>query len=307
MCFLSPNPPFNYTVNRSSQRGQSAAPILVFLGIVTLSVIFFFVFTLPQCTGRQPAVTTLPQTAPVVPPKPVVPEPVVAPQPPPPTVVTPPKPFYMKSSQFLAALAERLNTGKLEEAMELMAPTVPQAKKEFFQKLFTTAGYKPASGENPWQEIGRISGQERWLLPLTKSSVVQNTPPQIPTTPAPASTNIATTTPAAPTAADSPLTNPSGISLTVGDPPPPPATDSAPPTPDPTPSATTPAAAATAASKAPELSIDLKLSREEGYQITGLRFSPELLQAQGSAMDRSLADSPDPLSISHDFVTEVLG
>ncbi len=250
------------TVNRSSPSGASAAPILVFLGIVALSVIFFFVFTLPQCSGRQTTVTSLPASpsTPAVPVTPV-PPPALETTPPPPTVVTPPKPFYMKSSQFLAALFEQLRTGKIDEARELMVSSVPQPKQDFFQKLFTTAGYHPASEGGGWQEVGRISGQERWLLPLAKSAV----------SPAPL--------------ADPTLT---GIGLTIGA-----------PTPIP--------AAAAAAAASPEISIDLKLTRDEGYQITGLHFSPSLLAAESATADRSLVDPPDPLSISHDFVAQVLG
>jgi outer membrane protein OmpA-like peptidoglycan-associated protein len=275
-----------------------------------LSVIFFFVFTLPQCNGKQTTVTTLPQPAPVPTPA-AAPLPAVAPVPtPPPTVVTPTKSFYMKSSQFLTALAERLRSAKVDEATELMAATVPQAKRDFFQKLFTASGYTPAAGSQPWREVGKISGQERWILPLTKSIQTAGSPavqgsPQSPDVPAP-------TTPPEP----GPLTSPSGISLTIGDPPP---ASPAPATPNiespatpvtnvqPTPAPQTPAASPNAATKATEMAVDLKLSREEGFQITGLHFSPALLAAEGASSDRSLVSPPDPLSISHDFISEVLG
>ncbi len=308
------NPLPSSAVNRPSQRGQSAAPLLVFLGIVLLSVIFFFVFTMPQGSGKQTTVTTLPQTVPV--PKPVAPPTAPVVVTPPPTVITPPKPFYMKSSQFLSALAEHLRAGKLDEAMELMAPTVPQAKQEFFKKLFTTGGYKPGSGENPWQEIGRMSGQERWQLPLSKSAVASVreapavTPPAVATLAAPP-----IPTPVTPVPVPPPGANESGITLTVGEPP---AVTPEPEIPAPTnpttlPGLTSPVSPVTApnamqsAAAAPTLALDLKLSREEGYQIMGLHFSSELLRTEGGSTDRSLADVPDPLSISHGFLTEVLG
>ena len=234
-------------MNRPLPRGQSAVPILVFLGIVTLSVVFFFAFTAPQCGGPRPAVATVPIKS--VPPPPVpkldapikpVPK-ITATEPP-----VPKRPFYMKSSQFLAAVAEKLATGKVAETLELIAPGVSTERKALYQQLFTS-GYKPTSSADPsaWKEIGRISGQERWELPLEA---------------------------------------PAKISLSSG--------DTAPPEPS----------APSTAPTLPKLYVDLKLSREEGYLITNLRFSPDL-----AGSDPALLDPPDPLTISHDFVTEVLG
>lgn len=212
----------------------------------------------------------------------------------------------MKSSQFLTALAERLRSGKVEETTELMAATVPQAKRDFFEKMFTTGGYIPVAGNQPWREIGKISGQERWILPLTKS-------PKSPAAPVEGAANPPPDAPP-PTAPPEPgpLTSPSGISLAIGDPasalpdlpkvdaPKPPVADQQ--------HAPGPQSPSTKASeKAPELAVDLKLSRDRGFEITGLHFSPELLAAEGAATDRSLASPPDPLTISHDFVNEVLG
>lgn len=238
-------------MNRSSQRGQAAAPIIVFVGIVTLSVIFFFVFTMPQCGGAKPA-TTAQNAGPkpvaiekpeLIAPTPVVPQPVTPAEPP-----KPQKPFYAKSSQFLAAVSEKIAVGKIDETLELMSPTIPEARKEFYKKLFAS-GFQPVAASSSWREIGRISGQERWALPLTKP-------------------------------ADSTVPSPTEI--------PPPAPGVAEEKP-----------------KAQELQVDLKLTREEGYQITGLRFSPALLAAAGST-DATLADAPDALVVSHDFITELL-
>lgn len=269
-------------MNRPSQRGQSAAPIIVFVGIVSLSVIFFFVFTMPTC-GKKPAVvsagTPPPAPAPVAPqPKPVVPE--VKTEPPTPVApVAPPKPFYMKSSQFLAAVSEKLAAGKVEETMDLLAPTVPAERRDFYKKIFTS-GYRPVSTAMPWKEIGRISGQERWALPLEipQSTAAVVTPP-----PAPA---LDPTAPLAPPTID------------------PPSLDPAAPAPVPTPD---PAKKEKEKQVSAELLVDLKLSREEGYQITGLRFSPDLLADAGGAGNAALVDSPDPLTISHDFIHELLG
>ncbi len=189
-----------------------------------------------------PAATPPAAKPPATNPAPVVPP--VAP-------VTPPAPaksFYLKSSQFLNAVAERLAAGKVAETLELLAPGIPQERTELYQKLFTS-GWRPVMASNPWKEIGRMGGQERWALPLElPAAVVQSTP---------------------------------------GD-------QSAPPSPTP-------------AAPLPEIEVDLKLSREEGYQITNIRFSPELLKASNTATTAALLDPPDPLSISHEFVSEVLG
>jgi OmpA-OmpF porin, OOP family len=235
----------NCPVNRSSQRGQSATPILVFVGIVSLSVIFFFVFTLPQCGGKQPPKTIPTVATPAKTGTPTTPTPVPVVNPlatPEPTIpVAPPKPFFMKSSQFLTAIAEKLTSGKATETLEWFAPSVAPAKRAFFEKVFA-AGYTPVTTESPWREIGRMSAQERWALLLQ-----------------------------APAAAAVP-----GV-----------APVSAP--------ATTP------------LEFDLKLTRENGYQITNVRFSPALMPLAGPNPEPGLVDAPDPLTISNQFITEVLG
>lgn len=298
-------------MNRPHSRGQSAIPILVFLGIVTLSVVFFFAFTAPQCGSSRNLAKAAPVKAlpPPVPPKPVVPEPPVKPVEPS-VPVTPPKPFYLKSSQFLAAVAEKLAAGKVEETMDFLSPAVPPERKALYQKLFTS-GYKPAtSGAAGWKEIGRIGGQERWMLPLEKSA---DGPPKTSGNGASAdgSKNPSEIQSAVTIQPEIIPVDPGpGISLTVGDAAkvepaltPESGTDTISLTPDPKdpPPAAKPAPAIAETSQS-QLFVDLKLTREDGYKITNFRFSPDLTDG-----DAALADAPDPLSISHEFVTEVLG
>lgn len=289
-------------MNRSFPRGQSAIPILVFLGIVTLSVVFFFAFTAPQCGATPRAAKPAPAEvvpAPVRPPTPVVTAPTLPVDPPKP--VTPPKPFYLKSSQFLAAVAEKLAAGKVDETFDLLAPSVTSERKALYEKLFTS-GYRPVmnGAASPWKEIGRISGQERWMLPIEK---VADASPKTAADGIPE--DISKETPA-PAVAE-PSQPGSGISLITGEAakielaaaPPildsgeisPPEKPSVPEVPSPAPP--------TAAS---QLFVDLKLTREDGFRITNLRFSPDLTEK-----DPALADAPDALAISHGFVTELLG
>ena len=293
-------------MNRSFPRGQSAIPILVFLGIVTLSVVFFFAFTAPQCGATPRAAKPAPAKpvpVPVQPPKPVV----TAPTPPvePPKPVTPPKPFYLKSSQFLAAVAEKLAAGKVDETFDLLAPSVSPERKALYEKLFTS-GYRPVmnGAASPWKEIGRISGQERWMLPIER---VADASPKA------AGNGISadgTKETPAPAIAE-PSQPGSGISLITGEAAKielagsPPILDSgeiSPPEKSSASDAPSPDSSPAPATASSQLYVDLKLTREDGFRITNIRFSPDLTDK-----DPALADDPDALAISHDFVTELLG
>lgn len=245
-------------MNPSIQQGSKATPIFVFIGIVTLSVVFFFVFTLPKSGVKKAVPVTGESTSqPAAPPVPIVTAPVV-PAPPPSPAPSPAKQLFLRSSQFLTSLTEQLRAGKTDEALKLATPAVPTERKDFFKKVFVE-GFQPVAGANPWLEMGRISGVERWTLPLEKHAAITISPID-PSSPAPA------------------------------DAAPPPVIDSPP---------------AAAGSGKTELTVDLKLTRESGYQITGLKFSPALVAALAPG-DAALSDPQDPLSLAHDFVTELL-
>ena len=279
-------------MNRPFPRGQSAIPILVFLGIVTLSVVFFFAFTAPQC-GATPRAAKAGPAKPVPPARP--PTPVVT-TPPPPVEplhpVVPSKPFYLKSSQFLAAVAEKLAAGKVDETFDLLAPSVTPERKALYEKLFVS-GYRPimSGAASPWKEIGRISGQERWMLRIEKA-------PETAGNGVSADGGRETVV----SSAIEPVQPGSGISLITGEaakielPASPSILESG----EISPSVTPPVPNSSPAPS--HLSVDLKLTREDGFRITNIRFSPDLTEK-----DPALADAPDALSISHDFVAELLG
>lgn len=218
--------------------GQANAPILVFAGIVSLSIVFFFVFTRPSADRPAAPNSQTAGTNPADPPtatgQGVEKDPgTTAPPPPPP--VQPPKSLYTRSTEFLQAFSQKLESGKMEDALTSVSEEVPTPRRDFLQKV-VTAGFRPQGGSKPWKEIGRMSGVERWELPMVKADV--------PETPA--------------------------------------------------------------SNQRSSVLVDLKLSREEGYRITGLRFSPGLVQAIDSVIDPALTDPPDALSVSHDFITELL-
>ena len=283
-------------MNRSFPRGQSAIPILVFLGIVTLSVVFFFAFTAPQCGATPRAAKPAPAKPVPAPDRPITPV-VVAPKTPvePTKPATPPKPFYLKSSQFLAAVAEKLAAGKVNETFDLLAPSVTPERKALYEKLFTS-GYRPvmSGAASPWKEIGRISGQERWMLPIEKTPETAGKGSSVDN---PKETAVAAITePSQPGAGISLITGEAAkIKLAAS----PPILDSgevSPPEKPLVPDSPSPAPAAS------QLFVDLKLTREDGFRITNIRYSPDLTDK-----DPALADEPDALSTSHDFVTDLLG
>ncbi len=284
-----------HLVNRPPSSGHTATPILVFFGIVTLSVIFFFVFTLPR--GRKapvlpapkaPVATTSPSVAP--PPEQVTPvTPVTPPAPPPPP---PAKPLYIKSQDLLTAISSAIAGDKPEDAEKCFDPAIPAARREFFSHLFTKTKLRP-SAQDPWKEIGRISGSERWELALERRTQALEISPATPTPIAPAPA-LAPGTPAPLPPIATGLDTPSPT-VPINDLPPAPQQPAAAP-------------------KSLSMSLDVKLLREDGWQVTNLRFPPALvadvradLEAQGIHVSvDQVAQSPDPLGTSHGFLTQLL-
>ncbi len=253
-------------INIRSRNGSSTTPVLVFLGIVTLSVVFFFVFTLPRrgqksSRTQQPASATAAKT-PAATTRPGSPEagttaPAAPAQPLPPAAA--PKAFFVKASPLLTAFSEKLAAGKPQETADLLSAPLQPAKAEALRHLFTTAAFRPAVSGAAVAEVGRIGTTERWSLPVEKGPSIELTPLDAPV---PASAPEGTTAPNQPIA----------------------------------------------------LELDLKATREQGYQISDVRFPPRLvaaaapvLQSKGIALDAvALTDPPDPLSLSADFLTNLL-
>jgi outer membrane protein OmpA-like peptidoglycan-associated protein len=168
-------------LTRAGQRGQSATPILVFLGIVVLSVVFFFALTLPrqlerkkeaaraaatsaaeaeaarlageQAAAQQAAAESVlagsaPATADV-------------------TSVAPATPARFASPRnFMQSLAAKLAAGDVAAAQAVLGVEVMTGEKaEFFQTVFGAAGLRP-SASAPLREIGDVAEFYRWAVRL---------------------------------------------------------------------------------------------------------------------------------------------
>lgn len=168
-------------LTRVCQRGQSATPILVFLGIVVLSVIFFFALTLPRQLERKRAAAEMARAeaaqveaaaqaraqeearavaaaeakAAETPDSPAPTEqPAVAASP------------FASPRQFMEALATHLAAGDVATAEKVLgAEALAGEKVEFFRTLFTTAGLRPAAAA-PVREIGDVAESYRWAVRL---------------------------------------------------------------------------------------------------------------------------------------------
>ena len=155
-----------------SDRGSSTTPIFVFLGIVGLSVVFFFLFTLPRWAGKDSGAPpdAQPQGTAVsaVPPKPASPPADSAGVKPP---VKPQKPaiFYASPEGLLQAIQEPLETGNLEAAFRLAGPKAGQSPQaNFLRHILTTAGYRvAASGDTPWSRLGQAGDVQRYTLAIS--------------------------------------------------------------------------------------------------------------------------------------------
>jgi outer membrane protein OmpA-like peptidoglycan-associated protein len=168
-----------HRLTRVCQRGQSATPILVFLGIVVLSVIFFFALTLPRQLERKRATaeTARAEAARVKPAaqarardearaaaaaeanatessKETDPTP------------TPADLRFASPRQFMEVLAAHLTAGDVAAAESMLgAEALAGEKASFFRALFTTAGMRP-SAVAPVREIGDVAELYRWSVRL---------------------------------------------------------------------------------------------------------------------------------------------
>ena len=153
-------------MHRRSVSGSSSTPILVFLGIVGLSAVFFLIFTgrTPVMGSRSPTVSastgpkapsTVEGTAPVTAKLPVPKKPPVA------LVI------HSKPGQLLAAITTELRAGDLENAIKLGGKDFAILPgTNFLKLLLTKAGYRvPAEGP-VFTDAGAMSQVARYAVAL---------------------------------------------------------------------------------------------------------------------------------------------
>jgi outer membrane protein OmpA-like peptidoglycan-associated protein len=174
-------------LSRDAAHGHSATPILVFLGIVVLSVVFFFALTLPrqlerkraaaeaqaqaqaaqaeaeakirtgaeagaQAAGGGASDASNPAVTPPTPPVPAVPARFASPR------------------QFMTALAGALTVGDVAAAEAVLGgEALAGEKAAFFKTLFTEAGMRP-SASAPLREIGDAAEYYRWAVRLEENA-----------------------------------------------------------------------------------------------------------------------------------------
>ena len=155
-----------------SSAGQIQTPVLIFAGIVGLSVLFFFLFSAGSIrdagqraaesaatprdpSGQAPAAPAIPGSN--LPPKPA-PLPKTAPA------------FHANATSLLDALGTALREKNLEQAMTLAGPSGTGPRAEFVRHLLTSAGFTvPAEGP-VFRETGAVSGGSRHELQLVPSA-----------------------------------------------------------------------------------------------------------------------------------------
>lgn len=168
--------------SRARQRGQGATPVLVFAGIVVLSVIFFFALTLPARLERKkraaaaaaasasavssdsaPATPEIPGAVPVPGAKPSsVPEHPLASAPLPARFASP--------KSLVQTIAEKLAAGDVAAVAALAGQEVLPAEKEaFLQSILREAKLTPAP-PSAVREIGDVADLYRWAIPFVAAN-----------------------------------------------------------------------------------------------------------------------------------------
>ena len=150
----------NVMMQRTGDRGAAATPVLVFVGIVGLSVLFFFLFTLPtwldrKSGGAAAGAKVQPVVAKVVP---AVVKPRVAA-----AKVT----YYGTPGQLLDAIGGGLAEGRVEEAMALAGPAGQEAAAQFIRHLLASGGCRVSEDAGArWRAVGMAGGMSRHALVL---------------------------------------------------------------------------------------------------------------------------------------------
>ena len=153
-------------MHRRAAPAVSSTPILVFLGIVCLSAVFFLIFT-----GRTPLTGKGPAPAPVI----ITPGPTAAPGNSEPVTAQRPVPkklpsspvIYAKPEQLLAAITAELRTGDLENAMKLGGKEFAILPgTNFLKLLLTKAGYRVPPEGPVFADAGAMSHVARYSMAL---------------------------------------------------------------------------------------------------------------------------------------------
>jgi outer membrane protein OmpA-like peptidoglycan-associated protein len=164
---------------RAGQRGQGSTPIFVFLGIVVLSLVFFFALTLPRQLERKRQTAT--QKEPAQPPAAarVEPEPAPAPTPPAPEANPPPDPApapapaptrFPSPRAFVIAVSASLAAGDPEAATRLLGDGALTADKAaFLTAVLTEANLRPVA-DAPIREVGDVGALVRWAIRLSPAA-----------------------------------------------------------------------------------------------------------------------------------------
>lgn len=157
-------------MHRRSIAGSSRTPILVFLGIVGFSAVFFLLFTgrIPVTGKGSAAAAQAAATGKTA--APGKSEPVTA-KPPAPKKKPPTPVVFAKPEQLLAAITAELRTGDLENAMKLGGKDFAVLPgTNFLKLLLTKAGYRvPAEGP-VFTEAGAMSQVSRYAVALEPAS-----------------------------------------------------------------------------------------------------------------------------------------
>jgi outer membrane protein OmpA-like peptidoglycan-associated protein len=158
---------------RATRTASAHAPTLAILATVALSVILFFVFTLPN-SKKGKGDPKLPAddpnrevVAPAPPPEPVPP---IAP------VEPPAEPDFTASPDALVGqVAKLIAAGDLDALKELLGSDAKSAAA--LEAAFGHSGYAPAAGQKP-VEVGSFGGANRWAIPVQKRFVVLEPKPE---------------------------------------------------------------------------------------------------------------------------------
>jgi len=150
----------------SPSRGQSATPIIVFFGIIVLSLIFFFAITLPRQLERKKEATAkaeasqgaaAEETSPAAPAaQPVEPSPVRE------------EPGQFSSPRSLVqAVLSHLQANEIPAAVALLGDALTEPKAGYFTALFQEGKLRPATSL-PLREIGDVADLYRWGIVLER-------------------------------------------------------------------------------------------------------------------------------------------
>ncbi|MGI8601623.1 MAG: OmpA family protein [Verrucomicrobiales bacterium] len=295
---------------RGAQRGNSATPIIVFFGIVILSVIFFFVLTLPRQMARKRQAANQPVPAAV--PAATASEETAQPQSEKPVDIPLAIPARFASPRsFVQTVAAQLTAGDAKKAAELLGSEALAGERGvFFETVFGTAGFRPAPG-NSLQEIGDVGELYRWAV-LLGDAGKSAAPPLIPPSSAEAlaNTGAAEGVPPSPLDAELALRPPSSTAVPDVS-----SSDSAPraivrPR-------TAPAGASPSALSDDALTFEIDVTRDldRGWKAAAVHFSEALRNRIGerlgadqvpAALASSEEEKDDPLKVAARFLKAVL-